>query len=255
MVDTGNSLAGRRALVTGAGQGVGRGIARSLALEGASLALMGRTESKLATVATELEGLGAKVVVVAGDVTEPSDIDRCVAGAVSGLGGLDILVNNAQQTALGSLLEVSDDELQTCWESGTLATFRLMKACHEHLRGHGVIINLGSSTTANPMPTGRGAYSAVKAATQTLSRVAGVEWGADGIRVIAVLPAAMTPAAQAYADAMPEQFERSLDTIPLHRLGDPVNDIGRAVAFLCSDAAGYITATSIALDGGQAFLR
>lgn len=251
----GASLVGRRALVTGGGQGIGLGIARALAAEGASVALMGRTEAKVVAAADELLSVGAPTLALGGDVTKPADIERCVSATVEAFGGLDILINNAQQNAPGTLLDISEDALQACWESGTLATFRMMRACYPHLRGHGVIINLGSPTSVNPQPIGRGVYSAVKAATQTLSRVAGVEWGGDGIRVIAVLPASMTPAAQEFATNNPQEYERSLASIPLHRLGDPLEDIGRAVAFLCSDAASYLTATTIALDGGQAYLR
>ena len=251
----GNALSGRRALITGGGQGIGLGIAQALCAEGADVALMGRTESKVRAAAAQLSSTGATALALGGDVTKPADIERCVAATVDAFGGLDILVNNAQQSAPGSLLDISEDALQACWESGTLATFRLMRACFPHLRGHGVVINLGSPTSVNPQPVGRGVYSAVKAATQTLSRVAGVEWGSEGIRVITVLPASMTPAAQDFAAQNPQEYERSLASIPLHRLGDPLEDIGRAVAFLCSDAAAYLTATTIALDGGQAYLR
>jgi NAD(P)-dependent dehydrogenase (short-subunit alcohol dehydrogenase family) len=251
----GDALAGRRALITGGGQGIGLGIAQALCAEGASVALMGRTESKVRAAAAQLSSAGSRALALGGDVTKPADIERCVAATVEAFGGLDILVNNAQQSAPGSLLDISEDALQACWESGPLATFRLMRACFPHLRGHGVVINLGSPTSVNPQPVGRGVYSAVKAATQTLSRVAGVEWGSEGIRVITVLPASMTPAAAAFAQQNPQEYERSLASIPLHRLGDPLEDIGRAVAFLCSDAASYLTATTIALDGGQAYLR
>jgi NAD(P)-dependent dehydrogenase (short-subunit alcohol dehydrogenase family) len=98
-------------------------------------------------------------------------------------------------------------------------------------------------------------YGALKAATQSLSRTAAVEWGIDGIRVIAILPAATSPSAESFAQTHPEEFERSLATIPLHRLGDPETEIGSVVAFLSSADAGYVTGATIPIDGGQAFLR
>jgi NAD(P)-dependent dehydrogenase (short-subunit alcohol dehydrogenase family) len=251
----GATLDGKRALVTGGGQGVGRGIALALAREGAAVALVGRTESTLLAVAAEIEKPGGAALSVVADVTRLADIQRCVEHTVGELGGIDILVNNAQIPALGSILEVTDEAFGACWQSGPLAAFRLMKACHPHLRGGGVIINLGSSTTVNPLPAGRGVYAAAKAATQTLSRVAAVEWGPDGIRVIAVLPAATSPAAEAWRQGHPAEYERSMSSIPLRRLGDPDEEIGPVVAFLCSAAASYITGTTIALDGGQAYLR
>ncbi len=248
-------LEGRRALVTGGGQGVGRGIALALAAQGAAVALFGRTEAKVQAVAQEIGDAGGEAVAIRGDVTDPADLERGVTTTVTRLGGLDILVNNAQQTALGSMLDVTDEQIQACWESGPLATFRLMKLCYPHLRDGGVVINLGSSTSVNPMPSGRGVYGAVKAATQTLSRVAATEWGVEGIRVLNVLPAASSPAAEAWRAARPEDYAASMAGVPLRRLGDPLDDIGRAVAFLCGPDAGYITGTTITLDGGQAYLR
>ena len=248
-------LAGRCALVTGAGQGVGRGIALALASHGAALALFGRTESKVQAVVAEIVADGGRALAIGGDVTIPADLERAVTTTVAGLGGLDILVNNAQQTALGAMLDVTDEQIQACWDSGPLATFRLMKLCHPHLVDGGVVINLGSSTSVNPTPVGRGVYGAVKAATQTLSRVAATEWGVDGIRVVNVLPAASSPAAEAWREARPDDYAQSMAGVPLRRLGDPLADIGRAVAFLCGPDAAYITGTTITLDGGQAYLR
>jgi len=249
------TLAGKRAIVTGGGQGIGRGIALALAAEGAAVALVGRTESKLLAVAAEISKPGGTALPLVADVTRPAEIQRCVERTVSELGGIDILVNNAQISALGSILEVTDEAFSACWESGPLAAFRLMKACHPHLRPGSVIINLGSSTAVNPQAAGRGVYAAATPATATLSRVAATEWGPDGIRVIAVLPAATSPAAEAWRQASPAEYARSMSSIPLRRLGDPVAEIGPAVAFLCGPAAGYITGTTIALDGGQAYLR
>ena len=165
------TLDGKRAIVTGGGQGVGRGIALALAAEGAAVALVGRTEATLLAVAAEIEKPGGTALPVVADVTRLADIQRCVADTVSAFGGLDILVNNAQIPALGSILEVTDEAFSACWESGPLAAFRLMKACHPYLGPGGVVINLGSSAAVNPMPAGRGVYGAAKAATQTLSRV------------------------------------------------------------------------------------
>ena len=248
-------LAGRRALVTGGGQGVGRGIALALAEEGASVVLLGRTEAKLRAVQEEITGSGGSAFVVVADVRLAADVERAVRETVEHLGGLDVLVNNAQIGALGSVLSVDEADYVACWESGPLAAFRFMRACHPHLGPGSVIVNLGSGTSVNPMPAGRGVYASAKAAIATLSRAAGVEWGPAGIRVLTVLPAATSPSAEAWAERNPSEYERSVQSIPLRRLGDPVADIGRAVALLCSPAAGFISATTIALDGGQAYLR
>src|SRR5437588_2720137 len=103
------TLEGKRAIVTGGGQGIGRGIALALAREGAAVALVGRTESKLRAVAAEIAKPGGTALPVVADVTRPADIKRCVAHIAGELGGLDILVNNAQVPALGSILDVTDE--------------------------------------------------------------------------------------------------------------------------------------------------
>src|ERR1035438_4057437 len=115
------TLDGKRAIVTGGGQGVGRGIALALAAGGAAVALVGRTEAKLFAVAAEISKPGGTALPVVADVTRPTDIQRCVTNTVSVLGGIDILVNNAQIPALGSILEVTDEAFSACWESGPLA--------------------------------------------------------------------------------------------------------------------------------------
>jgi NAD(P)-dependent dehydrogenase (short-subunit alcohol dehydrogenase family) len=249
------TLDGKRAIVTGGGQGIGRGIALALAAEGAAVALAGRTESTLLAVAAEISKPGGTALPIVADISSASDIRRCVEQTVSALGGIDIVVNNAQVPALGSILDVTDEAFAACWESGPLAVFRMMKTCRPHLGPGSVVINLGSSAAVNPLPAGRGVYAAAKAATQTLSRAAAGEWGPDGIRVITILPAATSPASETWRQANPAEYERSMSSIPLRRLGDPEQEIGPAVAFLCGPGAGYITGTTIALDGGQAYLR
>jgi NAD(P)-dependent dehydrogenase (short-subunit alcohol dehydrogenase family) len=248
-------LRDKRAIVTGGGQGVGRGISLALAAEGARVALLGRTTSKLDAVAAEITDLGGAAVPIGCDVTSPGDIETAVARVIAEFGGLDILVNNAQESPMGSILDVTDEALIAGFESGPLAVFRFMRACYPHLRGGGVIINLGSGTAVNPQPVGRGVYASVKAAIAVLSRTAATEWGADGIRALTILPAATGPSVDQFARNAPEAYAQAMASIPLRRLGDPEREIGRVVAFLCSPDAGYMTGTTIAIDGGQAYLR
>lgn len=252
----GHGIEGRVAIVTGAGQGVGRGIALALASAGAHVTLMGRTVAKLDVVAAEVQSRPSHgdVLVVAGDVKDPVDIERCVAATVARFGTVDILVNNAQEVPLGSLLEVDDAAVQAGWESGPMATLRFMRACHPHLCGGGVIVNLGSRAGVRPDPVRRGAYAAVKEAIRALTRAAAMEWGPDGIRVNAILPYAMSPALEELAATRPEEFEATRRTVPLGRIGDAEADIGRAVVFLVGPDAGYLTGATIPLDGGNAFL-
>ena len=247
-------LAGKTAIVTGAGQGVGRGVALALASAGASLTLMGRTESKLIAVRDEVEKRGGAAIVVAGDVKALVDIERCVAATVSAFGTVDILINNAQEVALGLLLELADDDVTAGWESGPMATLRFMRACHPYLVGGGTIVNMGSRAGIRPDPIARGAYAAVKEAIRALTRTAAMEWASDGIRVNAVLPYATSPAVERLAVERPEEYEKTRRAVPLGRIGDPEDDIGPAVVFLVSPASGYITGATIPVDGGNAFL-
>jgi NAD(P)-dependent dehydrogenase (short-subunit alcohol dehydrogenase family) len=198
---------------------------------------------------------GAKALPLVCNVKDAAQIAHCVGQIVDQLGGVDILVNNAQETVMGSVLDVTDEAFAAAWESGPLATLRFMRTCYPYLRGGGVVVNMGSSTSVNPTPEGRGVYAAVKGAIGTLGRAAATEWGVDGIRVLTVMPAAMSPSAERFAEQSPEEFARALGAIPLRRMGDPRSDIGRVVAWLCSEAAGYLTGTTIAVDGGQAYLR
>ncbi len=257
MTGTGSSrlsLEGRVALVTGAGQGVGRGIAHALADAGASVAAVGRTLSKCETVAEELRERGAKAVAVRCDVKDRRQIDDCIGEIVDRFGGLDILVNNAQEVARGPLLELTDDDFARQWDSGPLATLRFMQGAHRHLRDGGVIVNLGSRAGVKPDPVDCGGYAAVKEAIRTLTRSAAHEWAGDGIRAVCVLPLATSPALEDLERDDRDAFERALASIPMRRFGDPERDIGAVVAFLVSDAAGYLTGITVPIDGGAAYV-
>ena len=127
-----------------------------------------------------------------------------------------------------------------------------MQACYPHLkaRGGGSIVNFGSST-AILGDRGFGPYVMTKEAIRGLTRVAANEWGRDNIRVNVICPAAMSPSAEAFRDADPERFGRVLRSIPLGRMGDGVEDIGRAVAALVSDDFRFLTGATLMLDGGR----
>ena len=247
-------LTGKTAIVTGAGQGVGQGIAFALASKGAKVAVMGRTLEKLEVTCREIEKRGGTAHPIAGDVTSHDDLARCVDETVSTFGGIQILVNNAQQVPLGTLLDVSEEQLALGWESGPLATFRMMKLCHPHLKGDGCIINLASTAARRWDASGYGAYAAVKEAVRAFTRGAASEWGVDNIRANVILPHAKSPALAWWTENHPEEAAAFVATIPLRRIGECEQDIGEVVAFLCSDEASYVSGQSIAVDGGQAYM-
>jgi NAD(P)-dependent dehydrogenase (short-subunit alcohol dehydrogenase family) len=249
-------LSGRVALVTGAGQGVGQGIALALASEGADVAVAGRTLAKVEDTAKQIEARGARALAIRCDVCELADVERAVETAVRELGGLQILVNNAQIVPLGRLLDVSDESFEAGWRSGPQATHRFMRAAHPHLakRG-GVIVNLGTAASLRHDPIGYGCYGAAKEAIRTLTRAAAVEWGGDGIRALNVIPLADSPALADWKRHLPDEYAEYCRQIPVGRVGDCERDIGRVVAFLCSDEGSYVNGTTLTIDGGRDFLR
>lgn len=247
-------LKGKVALVTGAGQGVGQGIALALASEGAAIAVTGRTKAKLDATVAEIEQRGGKAFAVECDVKSAASLEACVNAVVQHFGKLNILVNNAQEVPLGTFEQVSDEAFTAGWESGPLATFRLTKLCHPHLKGDGNIINFGSSSAMRWDLAGYGAYAAVKEATRQLTRAAACEYAKDGIRVNAILPLADSPAMAWWTRERPDEAAAFLATVPQGRVGSCEQDIGRFVVSLCSDDSRYITGQSIGVDGGQAFL-
>ena len=188
-------LTGKTALITGGGQGVGQGIGLALAKQGANIVVTGRTLEKCETTAELLRGRGVKALALRCDVKSADDLQNSVDKTIAEFGRLDILVNNAQEVARGPLLSISDEQMNGNWNSGPLATFRLMKMAYPHLKVHkGTVINLCSSVMKRWDVGTYGVYAAVKAATQQLTRAAANEWGKDGIRVNAIMPHAKSPA-------------------------------------------------------------
>lgn len=247
-------LNGKVALVTGAGQGVGQGMALALASAGATVAVTGRTAAKLETTCAEIVRRGGRALAVTTDVKDAASLAALVEATADGLGGIDILVNNAQEVPLGKLLDVTDAAFIAGFESGPLATLRLMKLVHPHMlaRGGGTIVNLTSSAGIRWDMTGYGAYAAVKQAIRSLTRAAAAEWGRDNIRVLTIAPHAESPGLKGWVDNNPEEAKAFFRTIPLGRIGRLEEDIGRAIVALCGDELGYLTGATIPLDGGQA---
>jgi 2-hydroxycyclohexanecarboxyl-CoA dehydrogenase len=244
-------LDGRVALVTGGGQGIGRGAALALAKEGAAVTLAGRTLSKCEAVAAEIADLGGRALPLACDVGVRAQVDAAVAATVSAFGGIDILVNNAQSSVQAKLEDTTDDDIELAWRTGAMATFYAMQAALPHLRasGRGSIVNFGSSTAIEGN-VAFGAYAMSKEAIRGLSRVASREWGRFGIRVNVIVPNALSPASQDFRDAHPERFARMEARVPLGRVGDPETDIGRAVVALTADDLTYLSGQTLMLTGG-----
>lgn len=247
-------LINKIALVTGAGQGVGQGIALALAKEGASVVVTGRTLQKLEDTCRKIVDRGGSALPIVCNVKNSESLSALVQKTVEHYGGLQILVNNAQEVPLGNLLSITDDAFEAGWQSGPQATLRLMQLCHPYLKGDGCIVNLATSAAKRWDMSNYGAYAAVKEAIRSLSRAAAAEWGPDNIRTNVILPHALSPGMKGWMEQNPEEAEAFVATIPQRRVGDCERDIGRFVANLCSEDSSYVNGQSIALDGGQALI-
>lgn len=249
------ALHGQVAVVTGAGQGVGQGIALALATEGVDVAVVGRTLGKLEETCELLRERGVKAEPFEVDVTDLDSIPRVVDQVVATFGGVDILVNNAYSGAYGPLLELSDRAFQRGFQSGPFAALAFMRACHPSMksRGGGQIVNLVTSAMVRWDPTSYGAYAAAKQALRSLTRTAAAEWAVDGIRANNIAPHALSPGLRQWAESNPEEADAFVATIPMRRIGDPEADIGRAVVALVGSDLQYLTGATLPLDGGQAY--
>ena len=251
--DTSTRLAGKVAIVTGGGQGVGRGISLGLAESGAAVLLVGRKMHKLERVAEEIRSAGGTAECLAADIIAEDAPETIISTAVERLGGVDILVNNANMAMPLPLSDYPDDDFRTAFEGGPRVTLSLMKLARPEMaeRGGGTVINLVTSAAVRWNAANYGIYAAVKEAVRALTRAAAYEWAADGIRALNVAPHAHSPGLDWWMDNNPEEAAEFIAGIPAGRVGDPVADIGRPVAWLCSAEASYLTGATIPLDGGQ----
>jgi len=249
-------LDGQVAIVTGAGQGVGRGVALAVAAEGAQVVTLGRTLAKCEAVVAEIEHRGGEAVADRCDIEHRDQVESSVKRTVDRWGRIDLLVNNAQTKVYQSLRRMTEADMETMWQSGPMAAFRFMQLCFPYLREvKGCVVNMGSGSSILPLGS-MGGYAMTKEAVRVLSRVAALEWGRFGIRVNSICPMAETPGLDAFAEsAGPGVAETVAASIPLGRWGDPEADIGRAVVYLASKDGSYVTGTTLMVDGGYNYLR
>jgi len=251
-----DSMRGHVAIVTGAAQGVGKGIAAALLERGASVLLADIQDEKLAATTDELAAIGAVEKVVA-DLRDPDSAGRIVAAAVNAFGAVHGLVNNAIATnEPKAFVDITGEDLALGHEVGPRAAFLLMQSVHPLMvaAGGGSIVNLGSGTGTGGEPKW-GGYAAAKEAIRGLSKVAALEWGRDNIRVNVVCPFAESDGVKLWKEFAPKDFEKSLRRVPMKRIGHVRDDAGALVAFLLSTDATFITAQTIHVDGGIGSFR
>jgi 7-alpha-hydroxysteroid dehydrogenase len=240
----------KAALVTGAGKGIGRGIALAFAKAGADVALVARTKDDLDAVAEDVRALGRNAVAIPADVTEIESLDDVVAKAVGALGRLDILVNNAGGVEqLGTYTAMTVAILESAFRFNVSAPFELGRLALPHMlaRGGGAIVNIGSMSG---MQNERGflPYSLAKSALGKFTQLAAVEL-APRVRVNAILPGCVeTESLRGFMDAMPDVRAALQSKTPMRRNGTP-EDIASAALFFASPASSWITGKLLEVDG------
>jgi 3-oxoacyl-[acyl-carrier protein] reductase len=250
----GRTLVGRTAIVTGAGQGVGRGIALALAAEGASVVIAARRAVTGEPVAAEIRARGGEAVCIETDCTVRADMEACVAATVARYGGLEIMVHNAFRGGRAHRLEDLDlarwdeNSRTAAWGSYYAAQIAYPHLAAAAARGRLVLVTSPAGIEASG---GIPAYGPVKAAQRALAKSLAREWGPLGVTVNCIAPVAETPALAFAFDERPELKARVEQRTALGRIGDAERDIGAVVAFLVSDGGGYVTGQTIVCDGGS----
>ena len=242
-------LEGKAVVLTGAGSGIGRGIAQRLVADGAELLALDRDGNGLRETAALCSGPG-RIELLTGDVTN-QDLPAMIASALASLGWQwDGLVNNAGIGGGGMATECSDEALQGYLDVNVSAVFRLSRAAIEAMRGRGgVIVNL-ASVYSFVGATGSAAYSTSKAAVAGMTRQMATDYGPEGIRVVALAPGLIeTPLTAERIRNETWRRQIFIDQCPLRRVGKP-EDIAAAASFLLSDDASFITGETLRVDGG-----
>lgn len=245
------SLAGKRALVTGASRGIGEALAVGLAAAGADVAVSGRDRARLEPVIARIEAEGRRAVGVVMDVAQAGDCARGVGEAVAALGGLDILVNNAGVEEVRPSIDVDETLWDKILDTNLKGAFFCAQAAARAMIAAGqggAIINLCSLTSEVGIPTAV-PYGSSKAGLLGMTRALSAEWAAQHIRVNAIAPGYFRTALTEVFYQNDHWAQDMLAKIPLHRFGR-MDDLVGATIFLASPASAYVTGQCLAIDGG-----
>jgi glucose 1-dehydrogenase len=247
-------LEGRKAIVTGAASGIGKATAERLGVEGASVCVNYYSDSEQSdaeAVVSAIEHGGSTAFAFQADVGEEVAVERMVAQAAEQLGGVDLLVNNAGIEKQVALLEMSLDDWNAVLRTNLTGSFLCLREAGKVMAAAdgGTIVNISSVHEFIPWP-GFAHYCASKGALKLLMETAARELAGEGIRVLNIAPGAIVTPINRFVLDDPEAKHAVEEEIPLGRFGNP-DEIAAAVAWLASDQAGYVTGTTIVVDGGM----
>lgn len=242
-------LAGKVALITGGGTGIGRAIARDFASAGASVSIASRRAEHLEPAADEIRNAGARALAVAGDVRVPADVDAMVGRTMDAFRRLDIVVNGAAGNFFARAEQLSPNGFGTVVDIDLKGTFNVSRAAFPHLRTQGGAI-LNISATLQLLGTiGQAHAASAKAGIDALTRTLAVEWGPSRVRVNGVAPGPVE-GTEGVRRLISRENRRTIESdCPLGRLAS-VDEVVDAALFLCSDASAFITGVTLVVDGG-----
>lgn len=244
-----SDLTDKVGLVTGAGSGIGRATAMTLAAYGASIAVLDIDADTAGETAEMIQQEGGKAVAGVVDIGSESSVQEAIALTLTTYGRLDFAVNNAGTSSRQPLDQMTLEEFERVVHVNLAGTFLCMKHEIPLLKGGGSIVNMASNGGLAAIPSAS-AYVASKHGIVGLTRVAAVDYAPDGIRVNAVCPGpTITPGFEAFA-AGTDLIARQAAMTPLGRMAKP-EEVGEAVAWLCSDASSYVTGIAMSIDGGR----
>lgn len=249
-------LENKVAIVTGAAQGVGRGVALAFAKEGAKVAILDLNKEQIAITVNEFKELGFEAIGVSCNVAKRDEVQAAVKETVDTFGTVDILVNNAQASRNKPFEETTEEDMALAYDTGVKSVYYFMQEVFPIFKekNKGKIINFASGAGIAGQ-LNQGSYAAAKEAVRGLTRVVANEWGKYGINVNIISPFANSPGMIAWSQAYPEAYENSIGKVPLRRVGDCEMDIGRSAVYLASADSDYVTGQTLMVDGGSVHVR
>jgi 3-oxoacyl-[acyl-carrier protein] reductase len=246
-----SKLKGKVAVVTGASKGIGAGIAKALAAEGASVVVnYASSKDGAEKVVKAITGAGGKAVAVGGDVSKASDAKKIIDSAIQNFGKLDILVNNSGVYEFQPIENVSEEHFRRIFDINVLGLLLTTKEAVKHLKEGGSIINIGSAVT-EITPPASAVYTGTKGAVDAITGVLARELGPRKIRVNALNPGMVETEGTHTAGFIGSDFQKKVEAeAPLGRVGQ-VNDIATIATFLASDDSGWLTGERLVASGGM----